>query len=78
LVPQFAGKKLESLISAETKSAIKAALSKTNMPSKKEIGLYLAELFALGNTDPAALSDTTKRNLREMLIKAGERLDAQV
>jgi hypothetical protein len=77
LVPSFAGKKLEGLLSSETKSAIKTALNKNSTPTKKEIGLYLAELYALGQAANGALSDTTQKNLRLVLSSAVERLKLQ-
>lgn len=48
---QLTGKRLEQLLSAETKSAIAKHLGLEKAASKKEIGLYLAEICAAGATD---------------------------
>jgi predicted ATPase len=77
LIPAFSGKKLEGLLSSETKAAIKAALQTSGAPTKKQIGLYLAELYALGDGASTALSASTQDNLREVLKKAAERLESQ-
>jgi hypothetical protein len=70
---EFSGKRLEGLLSTETKNSIKVALNRTSAPSKKEIGLFLAEMYALGQTE--SLSDDTKANLHKVLVKATERLN---
>jgi hypothetical protein len=77
LIPAFSGRKLEGLLSSETTEAIKAALQKTSAPTKKEIGLYLAELYALGNSGAAVLSASTRENLQNVLKEAIKRLAAQ-
>jgi hypothetical protein len=55
LVPALVGKKLEGLLSAETTESISRILQKTEPPTKKEVGLYLAEVFARGEGGSSVL-----------------------
>ena len=76
LVASLGGKKLEDLLSPETKMTIGIALGKQGTLSKKEIGLYLAEQSAIG-AHPSFLSSVTREGLLEVVKKASERLAAQ-
>jgi AAA15 family ATPase/GTPase len=66
------GKKLESLLSDETKAAMKAAtkaeIGKAATMTKKEIGLFLAEACSVGKSD--FLSAATKDRLNSILMFA--------
>ena len=57
---------------ATTKAAVKAESDKSASPTKKEIGLYLAEAFALDRTE--ALDEETRGNLKRLLSAAEQRL----
>ena len=66
------GMTLEKLISKKTREMVQLKFEKKKAPSKKEIGLYLAEMCALGASD--AMSKETEERLVRVLKIAAERL----
>jgi hypothetical protein len=64
IVPAYQNKHLESLIASDTVDIVKKHFG-TDMPSKKQIGWYLAEMYASGNSN--ALGRETQSNLRAVL-----------
>ena len=66
------GKRLEALISDQSRTAIAAETGCVGEPSKKEIGLYLAELCAL--TKASVLSAETEKSFRSVLDEVNKRL----
>lgn len=74
LMPDLEGKRLEGLLSNDTKEAIGAALEKSSAPTKKEIGLYLAELHSREDMGLSTLSVVTKDRLRSVLAAVQDRL----
>jgi predicted ATPase len=69
----FEGFKLESLICDDTKRKVQAWLSTTATPTKKQIGLYLAESCANG-AGLSALGEKTSENLFLLLRHLSEQL----
>jgi predicted ATP-dependent endonuclease of OLD family len=67
LHPKFSTKRLEGLISSDTKAAIAAKIQSERAPTKKEIGLFFAEMCAT-EADGAYLSQETIENLSAVLI----------
>lgn len=63
---KFLGMRLESLISEKTRSLIKSRCGSQKEPSKKEIGLYFAEICAV-EEQVDALSTDTRANLELIL-----------
>ena len=75
LLPEFGGKQLEGLFSDDALEAIKSDLGLSRSPTKKEIGLYLAEICAQG---PAVtrLIGTTLDNFKKVLAELRSRVSA--
>lgn len=74
LVPALQGRKLESLIDAESYEIAQKHLRLTSKPSKKQIGNYFAECCALKSTD--AISNATLQTLRSVLVASKERVNS--
>lgn len=62
----FKGKRLESLLSSATKAQISSKIGKTSVPSKKEMGFFLAECCAAPN-EAIDLSGETTANFAKVL-----------
>jgi predicted ATPase len=67
IAPDFVGKQIEALLDIETLQQIQSYLSIEGLPSKQQIGWYLAEACAMGSPDSTMLSETTLRNLLKVL-----------
>lgn len=63
---EFSGKQIEFLICDKTIEKIKQWLNSDELPSKKQIGIYLAEKYAQG-VGTSALGDKTISNLSQIL-----------
>lgn len=68
----YRGRRLEGLVSSETKELIQKRLGTKSAPSKKQIGLYFAEMCAVGNSHDF-LSEDTKKNLLHVLDLASQK-----
>lgn len=63
---EFGGAKLESLLSQETIENIRKQLGTTKKPTKKEIGLYFAEIVATSSNN-TTFCNATKSNFEKIL-----------
>jgi len=73
LVPEFKGRRLEGLLCSETMELAKVALAMGAKPSKKQIGLYLAEAVAVGKGG-AGVGRQAHTDLRRIMTVAAERI----
>jgi hypothetical protein len=67
--PKFAGAKLEKLLSAATRDLVASHFGGDSNPTKKQIGLYFAEMCATGGP-PECLSPETLEALCSVLLEA--------
>lgn len=66
----YEGKRLEELISIDTRAIISKYAQLTSKPNKKQIGLYLAEMCA-SNAEAGVLSEQTLADLTKLLELIG-------
>jgi hypothetical protein len=64
--PTFAEKRLEGLISDDTKMMIAAKIGSKKAPSKKEIGLFFAEM-CIAEPEKLLISKDTMKNIQRIL-----------
>lgn len=63
---EFTGKRLEDLVTDDTRELISDRMDLSSPPNKKQIGLYLSEMYAV-NAGPDCLTTQTRENLQKIL-----------